>query len=163
MKVGVISDTHINTLEQLLPEKVIEVFSTVDCIIHAGDILTESVIHELEKLAPVHAVRGNNDDPSVCKYDKRKIIKLNGSRIGIVHGFGKGRVFVHALTEFYEDSVDCIVFGHTHEPFNEVVEGIVMFNPGSATDKRLQKSCSIGILHVPENVGEKIVGEIIYF
>jgi putative phosphoesterase len=67
---------------------------------------------------------------------------------------------LNAYFEFKEDELDCIVYGHSHAPHNEVIEGILYFNPGSPTNKRFQQQYSLGILNI---IDSKISGEIIYF
>ncbi len=160
MKIGVISDTHIMGSGRQLPNIVHEAFKGVDLILHAGDILIEEVIMELSMIAPVQVVAGNNDGfDLLSKYGRRKIITAGGKRIGLTHGDGRGRSYMSAYLEFMEDKVDCIVYGHSHKPHNEVIDGILYFNPGSPTYRRFQPSYSLGLLHI--NGG--IEGEIIFF
>ena len=61
MLIGLISDTHITQKRGKLPQRVLKEFMSVDLIIHAGDITQKKVLEELEKIAPVTAVLGNND------------------------------------------------------------------------------------------------------
>ncbi len=161
MKIGVISDTHINKAGKTLPNKVYDAFEGVDIILHAGDILIEEVIIELEAIAPTIVVAGNNDGFDLfSKYGKRRLIELEGKKIGLTHGFGRGRTYINAYSEFMDDNVDCIVYGHSHTPHNELIEGILYFNPGSPTNRRFQPRYSVGILHITNN---EIKGEIVYF
>ncbi len=151
MKIGVISDTHINNPAKTLPNEVFELFEGVDLILHAGDILIEEVLIELEAIAPVCAVAGNNDGYEMLrKYGSRKVIEVGGKRIGLTH--------MSAYVEFIDDNVDCVVYGHSHIPHNEISNNILFFNPGSATQRRFQPRHSIGILYITE----KIKGEIFY-
>lgn len=160
LKIGVISDTHIPSRAKELPKFVFQVFDSVDFILHAGDLLSESVITELKVIAPTYAVAGNNDSYEIyTKYGIRRIIEADGKRIGLTHGNGIQKTYLSAYTEFYEDNVDCIVFGHSHVPYNETMNGILLFNPGSPTDRRFQPRFSLGLLYV-----DKIIkGEILYF
>jgi putative phosphoesterase len=159
MKIGVISDTHINNPHKLLPNEVFQAFQGVDFILHAGDILIEEVLIQLEAIAPVYAVAGNNDGhPLYQKLGMRRLITAGSKRIGLTHGDGRTRTYMNAYGEFMEDNVDCIVYGHSHIPHNEVINGILFFNPGSATQRRFQPKHSLGILYV----NHKITGEIIY-
>ena len=159
MKIGVISDTHIKSPDKLLPNSVFEAFLGVDLILHAGDILIEEVLLQLAAIAPVQAVSGNNDSYEIyTKHGTRKIITINGKRIGMTHGMSRGKTHMSAYSEFIDDNVDCIVYGHSHIPQNEIINNILFFNPGSATQRRFQPRHSVGILHVDQ----KIVGEIIY-
>ncbi len=160
MKIGVISDTHIRSSAKLLPNIIHEVFEGVDMILHAGDILIEEVIIELETIAPVYAVAGNNDSYDMLnKYGTKRIIEVDGKRIGLTHGTSRGRTYMNAYYEFADDNVDCVVYGHSHKPHNEVIDGILFFNPGSPTSRRFEPRYSLGLLHVDKD----IKGEIIYF
>lgn len=159
MKIGVISDTHIKSADRLLPNEVFLAFEGVELILHAGDILIEEVLLQLETIAPVHAVAGNNDGFEIYqKYGTRKLITVGGKKIGITHGVSRGKTYMNAYSEFIDEDVDCIVYGHSHIPHNEWINNILFFNPGSATQRRFQPRHSVGILHIDQN----IVGEIIY-
>lgn len=159
MKIGVISDTHIKNPDRLLPNEVFLAFEGVDLILHAGDILIEEVLLQLEAIAPVLAVAGNNDSYEIYqKHGNRRVITAGDKKIGLTHGMSRGKTYMSAYAEFYDDEVDCIVYGHSHIPHNEVINGILFFNPGSATQRRFQPRHSIGILHIDQ----KITGEIIY-
>lgn len=160
MKIGVISDTHIRSSAKLLPDIIYNKFEGVDIILHAGDIVIDEVLMELETIAPIFAVAGNNDSYEMLyKYGKKKIVEANGKRIGLTHGCGRGRTYMNAYGEFSENKVDCVVYGHSHKAHNEIIDGILFFNPGSPLSKRFEPRYSIGILHVNED----IKGEIIYF
>jgi uncharacterized protein len=158
--VGVISDTHIPQFKKL-PEAIWEHFTGVESIIHAGDLSILSVIDELETIAPVVAVQGNVEEEEVIlKLPIKREVVVGFCRIGIVHilGDSHNRVKV-ARREF--PSARVVVFGHSHIPWNIEHDGQLLFNPGSATDRRRQPTCSIGILHVDDE--EKSVGgEIIW-
>jgi putative phosphoesterase len=161
MKIGVLSDTHIPTRKKVLPETVIEAFRSVDHIIHAGDISCFEVLDTLNELAPVTAVAGNIDPEELqTALGMKRIITLNGYRIGIAHGHGKsGKTVDRAVRCFEKDEVDCIVFGHSHNPFCEYRDHILLFNPGSPTDKRRNEFFSFGILEL----GNGIKAKHIYF
>lgn len=159
MKVGVLSDTHIPKRAGGLPEEVIQAFRNVDHIIHAGDITSPKVLSELECLASVTAVSGNVDpEPLQETLGSKKITTLSGYRIGITHGHGSGgKTLERAMKCFEKDDVDCIIFGHSHIPFCEYINGILMFNPGSPTDKRRNELYSFGILELGEEIKAKHV------
>lgn len=164
MKIGVLSDTHIPRRRKALPPQIWENFSQVDLILHAGDIVEEKVLTDLKAIAPVEAVCGNMDIADLFndfKLPRKKIIMVGNKRIGLVHGDGSsGTTPQRARKAFLQDEVDCIVFGHSHQPFNELIDGVMLFNPGSCTDPRRELYPSCGILHVSET---EIKGEIIYF
>jgi putative phosphoesterase len=158
-RIGVISDTHIPVAAKELPARVGEIFNGVNLILHAGDLVTSSVLDDLALIAPVTAVRGNMDR-STEQNPLKRIVEIEGEgvRIGLIHGWGGPYdVPMRVLGEF-EKKPDCIVFGHSHQPFNEYLAGVLMFNPGSPTDKRFAPYFSVGILTV-SNGG--VTGEII--
>lgn len=150
MKVGVLSDTHIPSKAKALPNEVIQAFEDVDHIIHAGDITSLTVLNTLQDLAPVTAVSGNVDPPEIQgSLNSKEIITLEGYRIGITHGHGKnGKTLDRAIKCFENDQVDCIIFGHSHIPYCEYVNNILLFNPGSPTDKRRNENFSFGIIEL---------------
>ncbi|WP_243135301.1 metallophosphoesterase family protein, partial [Alkalibaculum bacchi] len=89
MKVGVISDTHIPKKTKELPKFVLDTFQGIDSIIHAGDIMTIDVIYQLNEIAPVTAVAGNNDSVHLHEIlGSKKILDIGNFRIGITHGHG---------------------------------------------------------------------------
>lgn len=145
-----------------MPQPLIDAIRGVDLIIHAGDINKDYVIYELEELARVEYVLGNTDDSEEwVNGSRQKIISAEGCKIGIIHGDGSGGTTPDRVKRaFAGQDVACVVFGHSHIPFNEVSEGVLFFNPGSPTDKRRQKQFSYGMLTVD---GGSITGEIIYF
>jgi len=160
IRIGVISDTHIPRRAKALPDFVFESFSDVDYILHAGDLLSENVITDLETLAPVYAVAGNNDSFEIYeKFGDKRIIEIGNKRIGLTHGYGRYKTHLNAYEEFSQDAVDCIVFGHSHVPYNKIMNGILLFNPGSPTDRRFEPKFSLGMLYIDE----KIKGELLYF
>ena len=157
--IGIISDTHIPHFKQL-PDAVWQHFSSVELIIHAGDLSVLRVISELETIAPVIAVQGNIEEDEVrLKLPIKSEIIVGHCRIGIVHILGDmhNRAKV-ARQEF--PTANCVVFGHSHIPCNEEVNGQLLFNPGSANDRRRQPQCSIGLLHVDDDT-RNVRGEII--
>ncbi|AHF06716.1 metallophosphoesterase family protein [Desulfitobacterium metallireducens] len=161
MIIGVLSDTHLRT-GQTLPTRVWEELSKVDLIIHAGDILNSEVLMDLSSLAPVEAVRGNCDGCELAKLPEQRILICEGKRIGLTHGaFGPGKTTPErAFRAFDKSEVDIIVFGHSHTPYLQWQEGILLFNPGSATDKRRELKYSMGLLKI-ESIG--IEAKHLYF
>lgn len=161
MKIVVISDTHMPRKSKSLPDKLLADLQDCDYIIHAGDWQTVELYNELKQFGPVIGVTGNVDGPELKSLLKTKdILQVGNFHIGVVHGHGSGKTTEkRAIETFTADKVDCIVFGHSHIPVNKEVEGIIIFNPGSPTDKRRQKQFSYGIL----TVGEEIVAKHVFF
>lgn len=151
--IGIISDTHIPARVQSVPKELLYAFEDVDCIIHAGDITSMDVIDQLGKIAPVHAVCGNMDDADVQRnLPAKKVIEIDGKRIGITHGAGSPfNIKRRVVRMFADDSVDCIVFGHTHKAEQEKCGDILLLNPGSPTDKMFSKTQSFALLTVGDD------------
>lgn len=158
-RIGVISDTHVPEYKAV-PEAVWTHFADVELIIHAGDLSRLSVINDLETIAPVVAVQGNIEEDEVVRTlpIKRELL-VGGCRIGVVHilGNAKNRATV-ARQEF--PTARCVIFGHSHDPYNQEHDGQLLFNPGSANDRRRQPTCSLGLLTIDDN-NQQITGEII--
>lgn len=159
-RVGVISDTHVPHFPGL-PESVWQHFADVELIIHAGDLSVLSVVNELEALAPVVAVQGNVEEEEVIlKLPIKREITVGHCRIGIVHILGDSQSRVRmARAEF--PTARCVVYGHSHTPYNQEHDGQLLFNPGSANDRRRQPACSIGLLHIDDEE-QSVRGELIY-
>lgn len=155
LRIGVIADTHVPVRARHLPEEVFTYFKGVDLILHAGDIIDRVVLDDLLSLAPVRAVRGNCDPPLVFdghRLPRQRLVEIAGWRIGLIHGDGSRRTVEqawHELTTAYQD-LDAVVFGHSHQPYVERRDGVLLFNPGSAADRRRQPQCSVGIITVGE-------------
>jgi putative phosphoesterase len=158
-KIGVISDTHIPHFRQL-PEAIWQHFEGVELIIHAGDLSVLSVLSELETIAPVVAVQGNVERDEVVEAlpIKREIL-VGGCRIGIVHILGDSHNREKVARQEFPNA-RIVVYGHSHIPYNKEHHGQLLFNPGSATDRRMQPTCSIGMLYIDDETGD-VRGEII--
>jgi uncharacterized protein len=160
MKIGVISDTHIPSVADKLPDRVFAEFRGIDLILHAGDLVSLSVLESLEKLAKVEAVCGNMDHLDVCAaLPAKRIVEAGKFRIGLTHGFGAPNGLLEWVKQqFAGDKVDAVVFGHSHHAMNEVIDGVLYFNPGTATDRRFSHELSIGVLDIDDS---GITGRII--
>lgn len=158
-RVGVISDTHIPQFKKL-PEATWEHFAGVELIIHAGDLSILRVIAELETIAPVVAVQGNVEEEEVMQtLPIKSEIVVGHCRIGIVHILGDAHTRERVARQEFPNA-RCVVFGHSHIPWNQECDGLLLFNPGSATDRRRQPQCSIGLLHIDDETKD-VRGEIV--
>jgi putative phosphoesterase len=159
MKIGVISDTHIPFAGEDLPDKIYQDFKNVDLILHAGDIVEESLLEKLNKLAKTIAVKGNMDSHSLKKkLPVKQIIKVKKFKIGLTHGEGTPQGLVDLVKkQFEKDKVDCIVFGHSHAPLCEKRGNMLFLNPGSPTDQIFSPFNSYGILEIDDKIEGKIV------
>ena len=140
MLIGVISDTHGG-----LPKAALDAFAGCDWIIHAGDICGQRILWELETVAPVIAVMGNCDwddyGPTV-HYTAAPL--LDDVRFKIVHK-RSGAALMAPETRV-------VVFGHTHIPCVEWQQGVLWFNPGSATEPRGGHAASIGFIELDDGL-----------
>lgn len=150
MKIVIISDTHMPKKAKTLPHQVVTELQQCDLIIHAGDWQTVEVFHELSQYGEVKGVTGNVDSDELQALLPEKIlIEVEGYRMGVVHGHGKRWTTERRAVEAFADTpVDCIIFGHSHIPVLKEVNGTLLFNPGSCTDKRRQPQLSFGIITV---------------
>lgn len=156
MNIGVVSDTH----SIPIPRQVLEAFQKVDFIIHAGDFCNQETLEILRTIKEVKGVWGNMDPADVRKiFPAKLLIPCGKFVIGIFHGEGRGKMVLESvIREFKKDKVDAVVFGHSHQPLNEVIDQVLYFNPGSPNDTISASCCSYGILKVTEN---GITGKII--
>lgn len=134
MKVGVISDTH-----GLLRQEVLEILRSCDCILHAGDIDNRGVLDTLE-IAPVYAVRGNNDKEWAEHLPHDLTVQLEGQKIFMVHN--KKEIQNLPL------DADMVIFGHSHKYFEQVIDGKLWLNPGSCGKRRFGQEISFAVLTI---------------
>ena len=151
MRIAVLADTHVNMLEDL-SKKIIDALSTVDLIIHAGDFTDVQLLKELKGLRTVKAVQGNMDSRELkVMLPAKEIVEIENKRIGITHGSGgPGGIEEKVRKVFESDRIDIIVYGHSHQSQNKVLEDVFLFNPGKATD-------SFGILTIDGGVKGEII------
>jgi len=150
VKIGVLSDTHIQDLQEgirFLESLAERYFKGVDVILHAGDVVNPDILMAFSNRT-VHVVRGNVD-PVISGIPHRKVIEIAGFRIGLIHGWGAADTLEdRVLREFQGDRLDCLVFGHSHYPVCRRRDAILLFNPGSATDRRRAPFHSLGLLEL---------------
>ncbi len=150
--IGVVSDTHFPRFGRALPRALERGLrrARVARILHLGDMTDLLAVPLFEAIAPFDAVAGNNDGPEVrARFGRRKIVRIEEVRVGMVHGDGKrGTTKARALAAFEADEVDVVLFGHSHRPFTGREGGILIGNPGSPTDKRVNPRYSYAILTV---------------
>jgi putative phosphoesterase len=154
MRIGVISDTHLSARVTKLPDSLVAGLQGVDMILHAGDWVSLETVDLVEQLAPCEGVAGNNDGEEIMeRFGKKKLIELGGYRIGIVHGDGIRKTTEERAREaFRQDQPHIVIFGHSHIPYLQTIEGMLMFNPGSPSDKRRQPQYSYGILELTDTI-----------
>ena len=150
MKVLVLSDTHMPGRAKALPKPLLVDLERADLILHAGDLATVDVLNMLRGLGPVQAVYGNVDEPELRRLLPRRMkVDVAGKTVGLVHGDSPSLQTVQrARAEFVDEAVDAIVFGHSHKPLLRREDGVLLFNPGSPTDRRAQPRFSYGRIWV---------------
>jgi len=174
-RIGVISDTHIPRRAARVPDAALRYFEDVELILHAGDLSLLAVLDQLVAYAPVEAVQGNVESADVIATlpIKREIV-VGGIGIGLIHNLGERKHYVrNALRAFpsinsapdqENDSGNLsqlspvlssvqtriVVFGHSHVPHIEDGPGLLLLNPGSATDRRRQPVCTIARLTIED-------------
>ena len=146
MRIIAISDTHSAGLSQAL----IEDIRKADLVVHVGDFCDIDVFNRLKVLKDIRAVYGNMDGLDLRGLLPRKaIFKCEGVTVGLFHGEGgPDRLVDKIKLAFARDKVDVVVFGHSHQVFNEVIDGVLYFNPGSPTDTFRAPFRSYGVLEV---------------
>lgn len=157
MKIGVISDTHLPNAGADLPEELLKELRKVDLIVHAGDHCEERYLNKLKSIKEVKSVAGNRDSyPLKNKLKDKLTFEVDGKKISVIHGHQfRGKNILQGLNYTFVDS-DVIIFGHTHRPFNERVSDKLFFNPGSPTDKRLEKNYTFGIIEIEKEIKAEI-------
>ena len=136
-RVGVISDTH----DLLRPEALVALRGC-DLVLHAGDVCGPEVLQALREIAPVIAVRGNNDHgPWAEVLPETATVSLDGISVLMVHD-------VKTLPFDAARRVDVVIAGHSHQPRRERRDGVLFFNPGSAGPRRFRLPISMGRLDV---------------
>ena len=155
MIVGVLADTHIPRRARDLPHLAYQYLAGVDAIIHAGDVVSEGVLDRMREIAPVYAVLGNNDRGMVLP--SQVSLCFEGVEIAVIHDSG-ARVGREARLRRWFPSARVVVFGHSHTPVNEWEDGLLLFNPGSPTDRRRQPCHTMGRLRLANG---QVEGEIL--
>ena len=158
-KIALISDTHFQSMADAVPlvERLRRsCFRDVDAVIHAGDMVHPDVSLLFADL-PFYAVQGNMDNV-VPAVPLQRIIEIDGWRIGVMHGWGaRHDLEPRLLAQFAGEKIDCLVYGHSHQPVCHRVGEMLVINPGSATDRRQAPWHSVGLLHLNKTIHGEII------
>jgi putative phosphoesterase len=147
IRVGVLSDTH-----GLLRPEARAFLVGCDYIIHGGDIGAPSILEDLSALAPVVAVRGNNDtEPWTQRLRETELVRIGGSFVYVIHDLSTldARLIPHG--------VGAVISGHSHRPLINRREGVLYMNPGSCGPRRFKLPISIGELCVGAQISARTV------
>jgi len=138
IRIGLISDTH-----GLLRPEAMAMLEGSHFIVHAGDICEPSILAELSMIAPVTAVRGNNDrGPWATRLCETERLDIGGVHIFVVHDIATCGV------DPAKNGFDVVVSGHSHRPQCERRDGVLYVNPGSAGPRRFRLPVSMGTLAI---------------
>ena len=148
MLIAVISDTHKNSRSIDIAKKHIKE-TNAEIIIHLGDCIEDVEPLKEEFNGEVYAVEGNCD--SLNKYPKEGILEVNGKKIYFTHGdlYGVKHGLDNLRCRGKEVGADIVLFGHTHEPFKEEKNGIILMNPGSIA-KPVLRDRAIGFIEIDD-------------
>jgi putative phosphoesterase len=156
IRIGVLSDTHLHRVTPEFRGIYDQYLSDVDLIFHAGDFTSPALISFLDKQG-FHGVHGNMDPMEVkTMLPEKKVVPVGRFRMGLIHGWGSSEGLENRIWDEFHD-VDVIVYGHSHKAVNHVREGVLLFNPGTATGYAMAGGHSIGVLEC----GEDLQGDII--
>jgi putative phosphoesterase len=148
MKVGLISDTH-----GLLRPQALEALQGCDHLIHGGDIGKPEILDALKAIAPLTVVRGNNDTDDAWAADVpyEATVRIGDVVIYTTH-------ILADVPKLLPEGVRVVVTGHSHRPVQQMRNGVLFINPGSAGPRRFKLPITIGLLHID---GAEVRGELI--
>ena len=151
IRIGLISDTH-----GLLRPEALSALRGSDFIVHGGDIGEGDILETLATIAPVTAVRGNNDSGAWAEcLQENERITLGGIVIHAIHDVGQLRIDPRA------EGVDVVVYGHSHKPLVDRRDGVLFVNPGSAGPRRFTLPIAAGELVVERGVATARTAELL--
>lgn len=141
MRIGIISDTH-----GLLRPEVVPALAGVSHILHLGDVGKISIVRELEKIAPVTAIRGNVDRDGPCsELPETEVVLLEGLYLYMLHDLNTLHLDPAAA------KFAAVLYGHSHIPNFHSKKGVLYFNPGSCGPRRFDLPITIGILTIEKD------------
>ena len=138
--IGIISDTH-----GLLRPEAVAALRGSDMILHAGDVGSQDILDGLRQIAPLTVVRGNVDRADWVREQKlaeTELIEIGKISIYMLHDLEQLDLKPKAA------GISAVVYGHSHMPREEVKDGVLYFNPGSAGPRRFKLPVSVGKLVV---------------
>lgn len=150
-QIGVIADTH-----GLLRPEAIEALVGSDLILHAGDIGQLEILDELSTIAPVVAVRGNNDTEAWAQtIPEVETIAIENVSIHLLH------IVKDLKVDPKTASIQVVISGHSHKPSIEEREGVLFLNPGSAGPRRFKLPISVASLYTKDKTVQAKVVELL--
>lgn len=146
-RIAILADTH-----NLLRPEVIEILKTCEGILHGGDISSRRILDELQRIASVYVVRGNNDKEWAEGMAEEMDITLFGLRIYMIHNKKHRKENL--------DGTDLLIYGHSHKYEEKTVDGVLFLNPGSCGPRRFRQPVTMAVLKVWEDTGKWQVEKI---
>lgn len=142
MRIAILSDTH-----DMLRAEVKAFLQGADHILHAGDICSPPILEELRLIAPLTAVRGNNDKGQWAESLKEsETIAFGGITLHMLHDIGTLAI------DPQEAGIRIVVFGHSHKPRQTEKDGVLYLNPGSAGPRRFRLPIAAAELFIQDGV-----------
>ena len=145
---AVIADTHIPRRARTLPENLLPHLKQANLILHAGDLMDLTLLSVMASYAPVRAVKGNLDPPEL-KLPEVLQFEFGGARIAMIHDSGRKKGRRSRMKRRFPEA-RVVIFGHSHIPWLEDEEDLLLLNPGSPTDRRRQPEHTFALLWVKE-------------
>jgi putative phosphoesterase len=138
LRIGLVSDTH-----GLLRAEALERLRDSDFLIHAGDIGDPAILDRLAEIAPITAVRGNNDSgPWASAIPDTAVLRAGAASIYVIHNVAELDIDPAGA------GFQAVVAGHSHRPGYELRDGVLFVNPGSAGPRRFKLPVCVGRLFV---------------
>ncbi|MET1080372.1 MAG: metallophosphoesterase family protein [Pseudomonas sp.] len=138
--IGLIADTH-----GLLRPEALTALAGCELILHAGDIGHPRILEALGQLAPLHAVRGNNDTQDwAAELPEHLRLEIGPHRLYLLHDLKDLNI------DPAREGIDLVLSGHSHKPLIDTRGGVLYCNPGSAGPRRFKLPISLGLLHLEE-------------
>ncbi len=148
MQIGVISDTH-----GLLRPEAVRALEGSERIVHAGDVGDPEILKELERIAPVSAVRGNVDRGALAQsLPATEVVTVGGVDLYVLH------ILEDLDLDPAAAGFAAVIYGHTHKPSSTVRNGVLYLNPGSAGPQRFTLPVTVARLTVH---GRRVADEIV--
>ncbi|HSS11235.1 MAG TPA: metallophosphoesterase family protein [Acidimicrobiales bacterium] len=147
----VLADTHVRAgRPRRLPEAAYRLLDRATVILHAGDVVDDSLLSTLSSIAPTYAVLGNNDQALTGALPTTRQLEFDGVPVAMVHDSGPRPGRAGRLHRRFPDAA-VVVFGHSHIPVDEGgLDGQQLFNPGSPTERRSQPHHTVGVLDLAD-------------
>jgi len=157
LRIVVIADTHGPPMR--LPARLIEIVAECDLLIHAGDFCTREMLSTLQRLAPVAAVWGNNDEDEIrSRLPERLALKIGSCQVEVIHGHQNRTAMATAQTVAKTmTGPGVVIFGHSHQAWCCPAGDILLLNPGSPTAARFSRRKTYAVLTTSPDLRADII------